>query len=440
MSTAPADKLKLPPNTQQLVLPSSHAVLPNGFTRDVFTSAHHTATPGGELVFEHSAATFVATHASFLDILGDAPSVEVIASSEVSLGGDGRQFAHEAGIWVDETQEVFFTSNLYRPHTNVISKIKVDALETGRTVTSSWDEIQPTPDVVTGNGGILFGSELLICSQGVGVDIPSSLSLVSPHPPYASRQILNNFHGRPFNAINDVVILPPPSASPSEPHPTTDRIDLHGEPHTTIWFTDPTYGYAQGYKPAPLLPNQVYCFNPTTGDVRVVADGFLMPNGIAFDWKGEKCYITDTGVVVGKGDGTFDINAARPATIYVYDVVRPPHGADLTAEGPTLHNRRVFAYTDSGVPDGIKTDRAGNVYSGCGDGVQVWNSSGTLIGKIVMTPSVMPKTVEESKQKEYETRGAANFNFIPGGRMVVYSEDRIYLVKLNPNVQGALLP
>lgn len=34
-------------------------------------------------------------------------------------------------------------------------------------------------------------------------------------------------------------------------------------------------------------------------------------------------------------------------------------------------NRRVFAYADTGIPDGIQLDANGNVYSGCGDGVQV---------------------------------------------------------------------
>ena len=46
-------------------------------------------------------------------------------------------------------------------------------------------------------------------------------------------------------------------------------------------------------------------------------------------------------------------------------------------------NRRVFAYSDSGVPDGIQLDTNGNVYSGCGDGIHVWNSKGTLIGKFI---------------------------------------------------------
>lgn len=55
-------------------------------------------------------------------------------------------------------------------------------------------------------------------------------------------------------------------------------------------------------------------------------------------------------------------------------------------------NRRVFAYSDSGIPDSIQLDTNGNVYSGCGDGVQVWNPDGDLIGKFftnTTTPELM---------------------------------------------------
>jgi gluconolactonase len=44
----------------------------------------------------------------------------------------------------------------------------------------------------------------------------------------------------------------------------------------------------------------------------------------------------------------------------------------------------VFAYSDSGAPDGIQLDTMGNVYSGCGDGIHVWNAEGTLIGKFYL--------------------------------------------------------
>lgn len=57
---------------------------------------------------------------------------------------------------------------------------------------------------------------------------------------------------------------------------------------------------------------------------------------------------------------------------------------DVDSVTQSFKNRRVFAYTDSGIPDGIQLDTAGNVYSGCGDGIHVWNPEGTLIGKFFL--------------------------------------------------------
>jgi sugar lactone lactonase YvrE len=51
---------------------------------------------------------------------------------------------------------------------------------------------------------------------------------------------------------------------------------------------------------------------------------------------------------------------------YAFDV-------DKTSQAFT--NRRVFAYIDTGIPDGIQVDKAGNVYSSCGDGVHVRKQS-----------------------------------------------------------------
>jgi len=44
---------------------------------------------------------------------------------------------------------------------------------------------------------------------------------------------------------------------------------------------------------------------------------------------------------------------------------------DVDPETQTFLNRRVFAYVDTGIPDGVQIDKDGNVYAGCGDGVQV---------------------------------------------------------------------
>lgn len=58
---------------------------------------------------------------------------------------------------------------------------------------------------------------------------------------------------------------------------------------------DPPYGHAQNFRPEPELGNRVYAFNPTTGDVKVLADRFVKPNGIVFSPDYKTVYVTDTG-------------------------------------------------------------------------------------------------------------------------------------------------
>lgn len=245
------------------------------------TPSYYTASQGDQRRFPiDPTRPFVVIHPSFEAVLGPNPSLRIIAKVN-----DGTQFAHEAGVYFEKTDEVFFTSNLYRDPSprNQLSKIELGRARQAEhnALGSTWEDIQTTGDeCVTGNGGTRYGDKLLMCSQGIGLnnEVPSALVVVNPEAPYEAVPILNNFHGkcrvsgsrvafssfrvwsssgRPFNSINDVVVLPAPSANPDEPQPTTDRHDLHHLEHTTIWFTDPTYGFAQDYKPAPVLPNQV---------------------------------------------------------------------------------------------------------------------------------------------------------------------------------------
>jgi gluconolactonase len=69
----------------------------------------------------------------------------------------------------------------------------------------------------------------------------------------------------------------------------------------------------------------------------------------------------------------------RPASIYAFDVV-------TTSNAVFLANRRLFAFAIKGAPMDVKCDIDGNVYAGCGDGLEIWNPAGTLLG-IVEVPS-----------------------------------------------------
>jgi gluconolactonase len=108
------------------------------------------------------------------------------------------------------------------------------------------------------------------------------------------------------------------------------------------------------------------------------------------------------------------VNDALTCYSYAFDVIRW-HGSDF------LSNRRVFAFADNGIPDGIKSDMEGNVYSGCGDGVNVWNAGGTLIGKIVVPG------------------GVANFCFTRPGEIVMMNEKKLWLATISQKTEGALL-
>lgn len=80
---------------------------------------------------------------------------------------------------------------------------------------------------------------------------------------------------------------------------------------------DPPYGYYQGFKPYPRLPAQVYAFHPPSGTIRVVADGFQRPNGVAFSPDMKTCYITDTGFASAEKDDPHPLDGSRPGTMSV---------------------------------------------------------------------------------------------------------------------------
>ena len=74
-----------------------------------------------------------------------------------------------------------------------------------------------------------------------------------------------------------------------------------------------------------------------------------------------------------------------------------------------------------GIPDGIKCDLEGNVYSGCGDGINVWNAGGILLGKILVPG------------------GVANFCFGQAGEMFLLNEYKVFHATIGEQVRGALL-
>ncbi len=148
------------------------------------------------------------------------------------------------------------------------------------------------------------------------------------------RTLVSAYNGKAFNSPNDVVV----------------------KSDGTVWFTDPNYGLGQ------VQPGRyVYRFVLTNGNptVATVATDFTQPNGLCFSPNEKLLYIADSDTTKHH--------------IRVFDV-----RADNT-----LANSRVFCSIDNGVPDGIRCDVDGRVWSSAKDGVQIFLPDGRLAGKIL---------------------------------------------------------
>ena len=125
--------------------------------------------------------------------------------------------------------------------------------------------------------------------------------------PYITAVLVNSFYGKAFNSPNDVVVAEDGS----------------------LYFTDPTYGYEEGARPAPELPHHVYRYVPASGGIRAMADNSIRQNGLAFFPDESILHVTDTGSALGNGQ----THPTGPATIYAFDV-------QLVSGSPFLMNRR----------------------------------------------------------------------------------------------------
>ena len=213
----------------------------------------------------------------FLPILGSSPQLEVI------LSFDDHPYAHEAGVYDRATKSLYVTSNQYLLP-NGQKTIKISRIVK---LSGAWMRFDVPADISFANGGVNYKDGVLFCAQGSKSE-PGGLVYLRPslslgcNPLYFTEVILDHFHGRRFNSPNDVVV--------------------HSD--GSIWFTDPIYGSEQGITGAPELPNQVYRFEPESGEIRAVADGFGRPNGLCFAPDEKTLYVTDTDME--HGDGTVD--------------------------------------------------------------------------------------------------------------------------------------
>jgi gluconolactonase len=149
----------------------------------------------------------------------------------------------------------------------------------------------------------------------------------------------NSFQGLPLNRPNDIVV----------------------KSDGAIYFTDP-WTVAEPPGETDLSFAGVYRISPDRGTLTLLVNDFLTPNGIAFSPDEKVLYINDS----------------RRRHIRAFDMA--PNG--------TLARQtdRVFAELggpESGVPDGMKIDTAGNVFCGSAGGLYILDPNGKKLGRVV---------------------------------------------------------
>ncbi|HSJ61604.1 MAG TPA: SMP-30/gluconolactonase/LRE family protein [Jiangellaceae bacterium] len=190
--------------------------------------------------------------------------------------------------------------------------------------------------------------------------------------------LADRYQGKRFNSPNDVA----------------ERAD------GSVWFTDPSYGIDSDYEgnqaDSEIGACHVYRVDPASGEVRVVADDFVRPNGLAFSLDERQLYIVDT----------------RRKHMRRFDV----------AEDGTLTGGAVFAECDAGSFDGVRLDSVGRVWVAAHDGLHCFDPDGTLIGKLRLPESV------------------SNLTFGGRKRNHLYITATTSLYSLRVNINGAAYP
>jgi gluconolactonase len=140
-----------------------------------------------------------------------------------------------------------------------------------------------------------------------------------------------------------------------------------------IWFTDPSYGVLQGFRPRAVAADRVWRLDAERGEATIVASSLDKPNGLAFSPDERVLYVGDSGAIHGPDD---------------YDPDRPRRVLALDVAGAALAGERLFADEIPGFPDGLKVDTAGRVYVSSADGVLVFEPDGTRIAEIELPGAV----------------------------------------------------
>lgn len=191
--------------------------------------------------------------------------------------------------------------------------------------------------------------------------------------------LADQYEGKALNSPNDVIVQASNGA---------------------IWFTDPTYGILSDYEGYKADPEQsarhVFRIDPVTGKLDARISDFVQPNGLAFSPDEKTLYVAESG-------SSHDPDVPSVIRAFTLDGV-----------GNVLSSS-VFAEIDRGLPDGMRVDDEGNLWSSAADGVHCFAPDGTRLGKILV-PEVVSNLC---------------FGGARGNRLFITATTSVYMIAVN---------
>ncbi|TKA69906.1 hypothetical protein B0A49_06121 [Cryomyces minteri] len=287
-----------------------------------------------------------------MQILGPKPTNEFVFKISKAV--------HEAPVYVPAQNKLYMSEHWSQlaPPTGYLPQLVVDLNANPPTLS----EYLSDPPVYAPNGGTFHKGLIYWGASGGSNSIggmEQRVGVITLDPlTNKTNVLLNNYYGHYFNTVDDLVV------------------DACGD----VWFTDPQYSWFTGLTDTPpQLEAASYRFRPSTGEVSIVDDSILQPNGIALSPDGKYVYISDTGMI----DGTLSpeypnihgvtLNYTSKRTIYKFD---------LTDNGTHITGKRPIWLSQDWVPDGLKVARNGYVLTGAGKGVDIMDDRGHMIARV----------------------------------------------------------
>ena len=242
----------------------------------------------------------------------------------------------EGPVWREQTGDLLF-SNIPK---NAVMRWRSDAGLSVFLQPSGYTGQTPFSGPEPGSNGLTLDAEgrLVLCEHG-------DRRVTRLEPDGTKIVLADRFEGKRLNSPNDAVF----------------------GPDGALYFTDPPFGLPKSFEdPTKELPFQGVYRRAADGTLTALVRELRAPNGIAFSPNGQTMYIS---------------NADRSHAIWMaYEVLE----GGRVGRGRLFASAQAFVAGRPGAPDGLKVDRAGNLFAAGPGGIYVFAADGSHLGTILL--------------------------------------------------------